>query len=412
MSDATTTDRQFATAFTHATIGMSIVSLDGRFWQVNEALCRILARSEEDLRGRSILEVTDPRDYALGAEDLRRLVAGEIDSVMHEKRYISGTGDTVVVRLSGAVVRDDDGRALHFVSQMEDVTEARRTSARLEASEARFRWIFDKSPVAMCLVHRSGALQAANRSFAELVGLSPSQLVERPLTDLLDGLSHSDLDWSHSVEPTVIGEHPVAGSSPQRWVLVVATCLDPVGDQDPELIVQLLDLTAQRDEVRSLRHQAFHDDLTGLPNRQLLARRLDAALEDRRAEGAGVGLVMVDLDHFKRVNDTLGHLAGDEVLVEAARRMRDAVRAGDTVARLGGDEFVVVLRGVHDWQSATDIAAKVRQRLAEPYQVDGQFVTVGASLGVSFASEAAADARSLLRDADAALYQAKRARTG
>ena len=410
MTDAKTTDGKFATAFTHATIGMAIVGLDGRFWQVNESLCRILGRREEDLRGRSILEVTDPRDYALGAQDLRRLVAGEIDSVLHEKRYISGTGATVVVRLSAAVVRDDDGRALHFVSQMEDVTEARRTSARLEASESRFRWIFDKSPVAMCLVHPSGSLHAANRSFAELVGLSPSQLVERPLTDLLDGLRPSDLVWSPSAEPTVIGEHPVAGSSPQRWVLVVATGLDPVGDQDPELIVQFLDLTAQRDEVRSLRHQAFHDDLTGLANRQLLAQRLDEALEDRRAEGAAVGLVMVDLDHFKRVNDTLGHPAGDQVLVEAARRMRAAVRGGDTVARLGGDEFVLVLRGVHDWQGATDVAAKVRQRLAEPYKIGGQLVAVGASLGVSLATEAGADAQSLLRNADAALYQAKRAR--
>lgn len=249
------TDRHFVAAFTHATVGMAIVGLDGNFLDVNESLCRILGLSREDLRGRSMLEVTDPRDHALGAEDLRRLVAGETDSVLHEKRYISGTGATVVVRLSVAVVRDESGQPLHFVSQMEDITEANLSRRRLEASEARFRWVFDKSPVAMCLVRSRGSIQAVNDSFAELVGLSLAEPLGRPLTDFLDGPSDFDINCSAGDEQTVMGEHLLVGSKPERWVVVKSTCLDPMGQSDPELVVQLVDLTERREKTRLLNRQ-------------------------------------------------------------------------------------------------------------------------------------------------------------
>jgi diguanylate cyclase (GGDEF)-like protein/PAS domain S-box-containing protein len=156
-----------------------------------------------------------------------------------------------------------------------------------------------------------------------------------------------------------------------------------------------------------LTHHALHDPLTGLPNRVLLLDRLEVALAQRQR--SGVALVFVDLDHFKLVNDSLGHAAGDALLTAAATRIRAVVRPGDTVARFGGDEFVVLAEPVIDERDAEGLAERLAAALAEPFDLDGEEVFVTASIGIALASGADGDAHALLRDADAAMYRAKEA---
>ncbi|RJK97814.1 sensor domain-containing protein [Vallicoccus soli] len=156
-----------------------------------------------------------------------------------------------------------------------------------------------------------------------------------------------------------------------------------------------------------VRHQALHDPLTGLGNRVLLVDRLEQALRQRRRAGGAVALLLLDLDGFKEVNDTLGHDAGDEVLRVVGGRLRTATRAGDTVARLGGDEFAVVLPGLPSPDEAVTVAAAVRERLADPVHAGSLALHVDASVGIALAPEHGEDADALLKRADLAMYRAK-----
>ena len=174
-------------------------------------------------------------------------------------------------------------------------------------------------------------------------------------------------------------------------------------------VLNVRDVTERRKLEAEILHHALHDALTGLANRRAFTARLDEALARYARSGQPVGLVMVDLDAFKPVNDTHGHQAGDEVLVEVARRLSDGVRATDLVARMGGDEFAVVCEGANDEGAVAALAARVEARLHEPIRLSrGTTVTVSASLGVATAWPGC-DGDELLREADQRLYATKRA---
>jgi diguanylate cyclase (GGDEF)-like protein len=165
---------------------------------------------------------------------------------------------------------------------------------------------------------------------------------------------------------------------------------------------------AERARLAELAHQAFHDSLTGLPNRSLLLGRLAeeiSAATDRRER---IALLLIDLDGFKQVNDTLGHHAGDALLQGVAERLLHAVDDKATLARLGGDEFAVLLTGDPDMRVASALAEGIRDRLDEPFGIEGQRVTIGASVGIALFPEHATDQAALVRAADAAMYRAKR----
>lgn len=159
-------------------------------------------------------------------------------------------------------------------------------------------------------------------------------------------------------------------------------------------------------------HQALHDELTGLPNRKLLTLRSEAALVEAARLGRHAGLLMLDLDHFKGVNDTLGHLVGDRLLRAVAHRLVHSVRPGDVVARIGGDEFAILLPTVRDSAAAREVAARLRAALAEPIRMDAMTFDIEASVGIALFPEHAADFGVLLQRADAAMYLAKERRSG
>jgi diguanylate cyclase (GGDEF)-like protein len=204
------------------------------------------------------------------------------------------------------------------------------------------------------------------------------------------------------ITESVLGERiqasPIALGSIAAFVLVLFRLADVMHHQ-------------QAAEAQ-VRHQAFHDALTGLANRSLFYDRLEHAIDLSRRELRGLAVLLIDLDRFKPINDSLGHAAGDELLVAVAHRIRGCLRANDTAARLGGDEFVVLAEGVATADGAGEVAERVMGALAEPFVLAGAKVPVGASIGVAFAPVGAGSADELLNNADAAMYSAKRAAAG
>jgi diguanylate cyclase (GGDEF)-like protein/PAS domain S-box-containing protein len=280
-------EERFRSAFDYATIGMAVVSIEGRWVQVNHSLCDLFGYPEPELLGLDFRLVTHTADLPAVDEQFQRLVGGLVSSHQTEVRYVLRQGREVWAHLGMSAVRDAQGRTLHVIFQIQDITDRKRAEE------------------------------------------------------------------------------------------------------------QLL-------------HDAFHDALTGLPNRALFMDHVKMAIQrSRRLGGRLFAALFLDLDRFKIINDSLGHMVGDQLLVGLARRLEACLRPGDTVARLGGDEFVILLEELTAADDAIDVARRVQEAVTQPYQIGGHEVFTTASIGIALSSTGYERAEEILRDADTAMYRAK-----
>jgi diguanylate cyclase (GGDEF)-like protein/PAS domain S-box-containing protein len=306
---------------------------------------------------------------------------------------------------------DPDGSFSGTLFTLSDISERKRTEALLDEREARFRGYFQHAAVGVARVGLDGCLHEVNPAFARLVGYQPDELIGRSLVDLVD-LSQ------RSVTKTLLQD--VADGTvqwtelEQRFVhrdgrtihLHISVSTVPGPDGQPLYMASVVqDISARKAIEDELAHRALHDSLTGLGNRALLLEQIGRALTRAGQQGGLIALLFFDLDQFKLVNDSLGHAAGDELLVAVAGRLLASSRHEDSVARLGGDEFVVLCEGLNDPADAAHIAGHLLDSLGAPFVVADRQLFVTASAGV--ATTPAPDADTLLREADAAMYQAK-----
>jgi diguanylate cyclase (GGDEF)-like protein/PAS domain S-box-containing protein len=268
--------------------------------------------------------------------------------------------------------------------------------------------ILDSAGEGICGVDASDRITFANTAAGHITGLGVEGLLGQDASAVL----------SDSDRPVGDSDRPV-GDSPEREGMLqrpdgtsvrVAYTVSPIAKNGEPVgaVILLRDVTRQRALEYDLRHQALHDALTGLPNRVLLHEHIAAA----EADQAGAALLLIDLDRFKEVNDTLGHHYGDQLLIEVARRMENLLRRGEIVARLGGDEFAILLPGVTDEQDVAGVAVRIHNALDAPFPLDGINLTVGGSIGASLCPEHGTTADELLQRADIAMYAAKANHTG
>ncbi|WP_329536376.1 EAL domain-containing protein [Streptomyces sp. NBC_01450] len=295
----------------------------------------------------------------------------------------------------------------------------------LAQQENHFRSLVQGSSDVIMIAAPNGILRYVSPAAAGVYGRNAEELVGSELASLihpedLGCVVHEVrrfLAASHLEEPTTRIECRFK-SGDGGWLNVEST----VNRHHGGLIFNSRDVTERVRLQAQLQHNAEHDPLTDLPNRALFTRRVQQALSGRRSTDRGAALrgtavLFIDLDGFKAVNDTIGHQAGDELLVQAARRLQESVRQGDTAARLGGDEFAALIvgdgsrdRGARE-QQILELADRLRIKLSQPYAIDGNDVRVAASIGVGFA-EPGLGAGELLRNADLAMYRAKAAGKG
>jgi diguanylate cyclase (GGDEF)-like protein/PAS domain S-box-containing protein len=314
----------------------------------------------------------------------------------------------------GAVVRDEQGRRV-LEGFIEDITEQMLAQRQLADAELRYRSIFEDSVVGMFQTSVHGHYLAANRALAELYGYeSPPALIA--------GLS--DIAGRLYVEPgrreefkSLIREHGrvtdfesevYRRDGSRIWISEHAHVVYSPEGEALYYEGTVEDVTAQHNYRQQLEYQATHDPLTGLPNRNLLQDRLQQVLHLAQRRGSKGALAFVDLDNFKLINDSLGHGAGDKLLVEVARRLKACLRESDTVARYGGDEFVLILGDYGGLSETLHILHRVRDAVGEPIVLDNQELRVDCSLGVSVFPDDGAELGVLLRHADAAMHHAKK----
>ncbi|MGH8869940.1 MAG: putative bifunctional diguanylate cyclase/phosphodiesterase [Actinomycetes bacterium] len=308
--------------------------------------------------------------------------------------------------------RSDVARA--YDALVDEVRERRAAEDALRASEGRFRSLVQRASDLTTVTDATGAVTYVSPAVQGLLGYRPDELLGTSLfdhVDLADRNRVTEALRGLAAEPSGVTTIEMRlRTRDGRWRSLEAVCQNLLADPDVLGIVwNGRDVTERRLLENQLTHQAYHDPLTGLPNRARFLDRLEEALDSAEQEGS-VSVVLVDLDGFKNVNDTLGHAAGDELLQRTAERLRGCVLHGDTVARLGGDEFAVLVPdGVPE--HAIAIARRIIDVMREPIRVAGELVTVGASVGVAH-RDGHTLAVDLLRDADIAMYAAKHAGKG
>ena len=313
------------------------------------------------------------------------------------------------------VVRDmvsEQDERLRVLAVGRDVTERMHVAHALQASEARWRTAFDHGPTGQALVGTDGVPVAVNRALQVITGAVEKQLKGTTIVDRIHPTDRPLLvasiqgAWDGDDDPPDVEVRMTTMDETHRWVRVSVAPVPGDEDESRYLVIQILDVDQQVRAAHLLRHQAAHDSLTGVLNRATLTSHLESALR-RARPGSQVAVCFVDLDGFKAANDSLGHAAGDSMLVTTAERLAQRARSGDVVGRLGGDEFLVVAEGLRGPDDADALAERLREGFVEPIDIEGQSYVLSASIGVAL-SDGSDDAVSVLRDADAAMYDAKR----
>lgn len=402
--------RQF---FEAPLIGMALTNPHYGWVEVNDKLCSILGRSREQLLACSWQDISHPSDFEVEQLLLADVVSGAREGYELDKRFFRGDGSAVHTRLNLRAVRLSCGQVSKFLLLVEDI------SGRHEA-EARYRTIVENAPEAIMLFTPQGAMVDVNENALRLLSLSRENLLDKTVMHISPQVQ-TDSEGSKILGHTYI-EAALAGDTPVfDWILrdshgrhvPCEVRLVRMPGEEPLIRGSVTDISDRQRYQREIERLAFSDELTGLPNRRLLLDRLQHSMDRERRERTQGALLFIDLDHFKTVNDSLGHLVGDALLREVSARLASQLRAEDTLARMGGDEFVVLLEGLgsnaqETAEKAAVSAEKLLKSLDRSVCIEGRELSISASIGIALhplVGQAAAD---VLKQADTAMYRAKK----
>ena len=382
---------------------------DSRFLGCNEAFARLAGLQHPE-------EIIGKNDHALVwekyADQYQRDDAEVISSGMPRFNVIEPMGmkdgTTGWVETSKVPLRDAKEQIIGVLGVFQDIT------ARVHAEEKlrQTAKVFESTMEGIVITNPDAEIIAVNPAFTEITGYSEAEALGKNPRIRQSGRhdrSFYQAMWASLLETGSwhgeIWNRRKTGETYPEW-LTINTVRDESG-KIANYVAVFTDISQMKRSEAELSHLAHHDPLTELPNRLLLDARLEYAIQHAQREGTSLAVLFLDLDRFKTVNDSLGHPVGDQLLRSVAALLSASVRGEDTVARLGGDEFVIVLEGVGDASDASEMAKKILNALSQRYDLNGQDVFIGASIGISTYPADGRDGTTLLKNADAAMYLAK-----
>ncbi len=388
---------------------IAILYPDGE-WEASDAGTRHLGYPKGFDPEGGIFSLVHPDDLEIAATGLGAILDGTL-----------GPADPVELRLRSAdgtywdfecVGQNlgDHGAIGGVVITARNITRRKQTEAALREAQERFRAAFQHAPLGLAMLTLEGRLHDVNPAGCKLLGFGRDDLLGTQFD------SHVHPDDRRVVIDTLA--QVIAGEAGRQiehrllhhdgdllWTLTDAALIRAVDGTPMHVVVMLANITERKESEELLSYSATHDVLTGLWNRSAFTDRLEHALA-RRTDPGSTALLFIDLDRFKMVNDTLGHQAGDAVLIEIANRLNWVTREADTVARIGGDEFVVLCEDLASPHDAIEVAERAAVAIESPIVIGNTTTGVGASIGIAL-SDGAQDAEALLRNSDAAVYRAK-----
>ena len=391
-------------------VGLVLVSPDGTWREVNQAVAEMLGISSEFLVGADLEAFSYLPDSGIGIYEFAAVVKRETERATFQKRLMRWDGTPFQVEVGFAGIFDPSGTLLEVVTFIEDISVRHRAQQELESAFSRFESLVEHSSDVTLIVDKIGRLLYASPGLENVLGYSGRSRLGKRTADLVHPADRERVKDVFAV--VMLKESSVESfdcrlfhnDGTYRYVEVTVTNLiedRAVGG----IVVNVRDVTERVVIARRLEYQASHDPLTMLPNRLLLLDRLNVARERYLREGDEFALLYLDLDEFKHVNDSMGHAVGDELLMEVARRLVRAVRSEDTVSRLGGDEFVVLATSVGGVEEARSLAERIRGDLQVPFDVGDVKLRVGCSIGIALSEGSTAE--EMMQEADTALYRAK-----
>jgi diguanylate cyclase (GGDEF)-like protein/PAS domain S-box-containing protein len=396
-------EERYRELFENANDVVYTTDLEGAITSINVAGERITGYAPEEVLGTPILNLIAPEDHERARGSLRRELQGEVSRTAYELHFVAKSGHRVPLEVNTRlVVRDGEAVGVQGIAR--DITDRK-------ANEARFRLLFDRNLAGVFRGTIEGELVECNDALARIFGFeSREDFMAQPT-----GSRYADPEAREKLLAQLRAERTVTNMELEMlrrdgttvWVLENVSLVEGQSGEADMLEGTIIDITDRRTAQTQMEYQAYHDVLTGLPNRLLFRDRITIALAHARRSRRAVAVMFLDLDQFKLVNDTLGHTVGDGLLQAVASRLVQCVRAEDTVARMGGDEFTVLLADLGDRRAAATVAQKLLDAVRRPVMVDSHELFATTSIGISIFPEDGADAETLLKNADRAMYRAK-----
>ncbi|MDD2914909.1 MAG: EAL domain-containing protein [Gallionella sp.] len=398
----------FRSVFDHSKVGITLLGMDYKYVKVNRAFCEMTGYPEIELLKHDFQEITHRDDIETNLEWTNKLHAGEIDSFNIEKQYIRKDGSILHGELTVSAVWDADDKLVFIIVIVQDVTERIQFQKKLlMLSRA-----VENSPATVVITDRIGTIEYVNKKFTSITGYSFEEAVGQSSKMLNAGKQNKE--FYKELWATILSGNEWQGEMYNKKkngeVFIEQVFISPVMDEHGAIdsfVAVKEDITDKKKTEETIWKQANFDTLTGLPNRRMFRERLEQEIKKSNRNGLPIALMFIDLDHFKEINDTLGHDIGDILLIEASRRIGDCVRATDIVARMGGDEFTVLLVDIDDVSSVERIAQNIIHKLAASFQLKDEIAYVSASIGITLYPNDASDIEGLFKHADQAMYVAK-----
>lgn len=426
--------RQLSLQIDDAPLPMLMVDAGGPITAANTQLCELFGYTSAQLVGQPLEKLIPQRFHSQHGALMRGYFAQPHARPMARGRDLFGLhkdGHEISIEIGLSAV--PSGRGISVIASITDVREKKRSEQHLARTNALLSSIIRSAPFSIIAVDRDGIITAISPAGERLVGYSAAELVGRCTPVLLHDSAEMasraqelTTELGETIEPGfevfvakakrgVVEErewHYIRKDGSRVPVSLTVTALRDQANEIQGFLGVAYDISERKRNDDYMRYLAHHDALTGLPNRSLLNDRLNMALERSQRFGKSVGLMLIDLDKFKQINDSLGHHVGDLLLTAVAERIDKCRRATDTVARLGGDEFVIVLPDIQNTADVELVAKKIIDEIKQPLQIGAQTLHPSLSIGISLYPQHAQDTKTLMETADIAMYAAKAAGRG
>lgn len=400
-------NERYRVLFFESPVGHALNQLaTGDFLSVNDAFADITGYTLDELNQLSYWDLT-PKHYAEGEEVQLKLLNETGSYGPYEKHYIHKDGHRVAVRLNGSMVTDPNGEKL-ILSVVEDISEYEEAKDKLRLSSL----VLENSSEGMMITDENNLITSINPAFTEITGYSYEDVKGKNPKILQSGLQDSEFYKEMWGQINTAGrwqgemwDKRKNGEVYAKWLTI-----DTVKNEEglvSRYVALFSDITKRKQTEETIWRQANFDALTGLPNRNMFQDRLKQEIAKSKRADLSFALLLIDLDQFKEVNDTLGHDRGDKLLMIASERIKNCIRETDTVSRLGGDEFTIILSDLYNGTNVDAIAQNLIDELSDPYDLEGEIVHISASIGVTIYPNDAKEIDALVKNADQAMYVAK-----